>query len=204
MLSGLCYGFSSLKPRDGQREERESPARWGHYGLDCVKSPWGARLVFFWKEHSGKVPNVKWQAEYEMTYSRQAGERQVLYALIFPSSSCPVPISAAARCVDGCVASLPQFSSSLSSVNLFLHTPPIPLMSPDSGLGRSHCWCYGLPAAPADCGHPGGPEGKGVSPCGIQLPCICWLYPKQMDKAQDEGCSKGSMVPFQRLRDAAS
>lgn len=37
-------------------------------------------------------------------------------------------------------------------------------------------------------------------------PFICWLYPKQMDKAQDEGCSRGAMVPSQRLkeRDTAS
>lgn len=98
-------------------------------------------------------------------------------------------------------ASLLQFSE---HCQLFLRTSPIPLMSPDSDLGRSHHCCGGLPAAPADWGE--GISLHAESLCGIQLPCICWLYPKQMDEAQDEGCNRGAMVPSQRLkeRDAAS
>lgn len=84
----------------------------------------------------------------------------MLCALIFSSSSSLVPISSAAGSVDVCISSLPHFSSSLSSVSLFLHTLPIPLMSPKSDLGRSHRWCGGLPAAPTDCWCPWGPEGK--------------------------------------------
>lgn len=130
----------------------------------------------------------------------------MLHALIFLSVSSPVPISAAAQFADGYIASLPHFSSSLTSVDVFLHTPPSPLMSLRSDFSRSRCWCSGLPAASASCGHPQGPVGKSVSQGGNQLSRLHCLYPKQMGKAQDEDFSRGEMVPSQRVqeRDAAS
>lgn len=69
----------------------------------------------------------------------------MLHALLFLSVSSPVPIGAATQSADGYVASLPHFSSSLSSVDLFFHTRPSPLMLLKSDLSRSHCWCVGLP-----------------------------------------------------------
>lgn len=38
------------------------------------------------------------------------------------------------------------------SVDLFLHTPPCPLVTLRCDLSRSHCWCGRLSAAPARCG----------------------------------------------------
>lgn len=142
-----------------------------------------------------------------MTYSRQAGERVIdapcpnfPKCLISGSHQC---CSSVCRWVHYIPASLLQFSD---LCYVFLHTPPSPLMSLRSDFSRSCCWCSGLPAASASCGHPQGPAGKSVSQGGIQLSRLRCLCPKQLGKAQDEDFSRGEMVPSQRAqeRDAAS
>lgn len=132
----------------------------------------------------------------------------MIYALIFPSSSPLLPISAAAQCVGGCVASLPHFSNSLRSLVCgFIpphtsHSSDVPEQRPGQvpllvwWAACSICWLW---ASLRTC-------GQGRFFMWNPGPFICWLYPKQMDKAQDEGCSRGAMVPSQRLkeRDTAS
>lgn len=93
----------------------------------------------------------------------------MLHAPIFLSVSFPGPSSNATQSADGYTASLLQFSSSLSSFDLFLHTDLSPLMSLNGNLSRSHCWCGGLPAAFVRCGHSRGPAGKSICRVGYSF-----------------------------------
>lgn len=86
----------------------------------------------------------------------------MLHAPIFLSVSFAGPSSNATQSADGYIASLLQFSSSLSAFDLFLYTDLSPLMSLNGHLSRSHCWCGRLLAGPVRSGHSCGPAGKSI------------------------------------------
>lgn len=119
MLSRHCYGFSSLKSRDGQLEEMR-PARVGHSRLDSVVSLLQEPDLFSLDE---QVPAVEWLAEEGMACFRQAGERVIdAPCPAFLSVTSPASVSPATQSRHVCCtpASLLKFPGLCCFI---LHTP---------------------------------------------------------------------------------
>lgn len=117
--------------------------------------------------------------------------------LILCSHQC---CSSMCRCVCCIPASLLQFSQLCQFIPPHAsHSSDVTWAGPIAGV-MGCLWLLLIVGVPEDL------RARNFLPCGISMwnPCICWLYSKEMDKAQHEGCSRGAMVPSQRLRDAAS